>query len=293
MRFDITHNTRYEYEQFVSSCINLAHVLPRNTKTQNCISSQLLINPLPVSTTERTDYFGNRSCHFSIEQDHQILEVTARSLVEIQPNNDWSGLDFGNTCQQVRERLQQSDDKETLLAREFVLDSPLIAHNQQLHNYAAPLFSDSRPFLSAVRELNQKINADFTYDPSFSDVSTPLIEVFEHRRGVCQDFAHLAIGCLRALGYPARYVSGYLETLPPPGQVKLEGSDESHAWFAVYSPGEGWFELDPTNNIAAQDQHIVTAWGRDYSDVAPIRGVIFGGGENHELKVSVNVARLA
>src|SRR5690606_37616973 len=148
------------------------------------------------------------------------------------------------------------------------------------------------PFLSAVRALTQQIYQQFEYDPLFSDVTTPLLDVFKHKRGVCQDFAHLAIACIRANGFPARYVSGYLETLPPPGQEKLMGSDASHAWFAVYSPGEGWFEFDPTNDQMASHQHIVTAWERDYTDVPPLHGVIFSGGETHKLKVSVDVSRV-
>jgi transglutaminase-like putative cysteine protease len=140
-------------------------------------------------------------------------------------------------------------------------------------------------------ELTQRIYNDFTYDPVFSDIATPVSDVFKHKRGVCQDFAHLAIACLRSLGYPARYVSGYLETLPAPGEQKLVGADASHAWFAVYSPGEGWYDFDPTNNQMVSMQHITTAWGRDYSDVTPLRGVIFGGGSGHKLDVSVDVQR--
>src|SRR5690606_1706689 len=148
------------------------------------------------------------------------------------------------------------------------------------------------PFLSAVRALTQQIYQQFEYDPLFSDVTTPLDEVFEHKRGVCQDFAHFAIACIRANGFPARSVSGYLETLPPPGMGQLVGSDASHAWVSGYSPGEGWFEFAPTNDQVAGNQHIVTAWGRDYSDVPPLRGVIFGGGASHKLTVAVDVKRM-
>lgn len=170
---------------------------------------------------------------------------------------------------------------------------PMIQQHTDLAHYAAAFFPDDRPFLSAVMELTEKIYTDFTYDPRFSDVATPLSDVLKHKRGVCQDFAHFAIGCLRSLGYPARYVSGYLETLPPPGQEKLVGADATHAWFEVFSPGEGWFEFDPTNNKMAGEQHITTAWGRDYSDVTPLKGVIFGDGKQHTLSVSVDVQRLA
>jgi transglutaminase-like putative cysteine protease len=173
-----------------------------------------------------------------------------------------------------------------------MLNSPMVQQHTDLADYATPSFSDDRPFLSAVMDLTQRIFADFSYDPQFSDVATPLADVLKHKRGVCQDFAHLAIGCLRSLGYPARYVSGYLETLPAAGQEKLIGADATHAWFAVYSPGEGWYEFDPTNNKMTTEQHITTAWGRDYSDVSPLKGVIFGGGHSPQLQVSVDVQRV-
>ena len=246
-----------------------------------------------MALTERRDYFGNRVCHFAIEGPHRSLEVTARSLVDVREGGSaGSQLDFGNTCAQVLGMLTEDRGGDTLLAREFVLPSPLVEDGAEIRDYAGPFFAADRPFLSAVRALTQSIFQEFRYDTTFSDVSTPVGEVLEHRRGVCQDFAHLAIACVRSMGFAARYVSGYLETLPPPGREKLVGSDASHAWFAVYSPGEGWFEFDPTNDQVAGHQHIVTAWGRDYADVAPLRGVVFGGGEKHRLRVSVDVSRV-
>ncbi len=227
----------------------------------------------------------------SLQSAHTVLELTATSLVEVNAELLGDELDLGNTCARVRQLLREAGDRETLLAREFVLPSPLVDYQDALRDYAAPFLREDRPFVSAVRELTQQIYQDFQYDPDFTDVATPLSEVFRHRKGVCQDFAHLAIGCIRAMGFPARYISGYLETLPPPGREKLVGSDASHAWFAVYSPGEGWFEFDPTNDRMAGNQHIVTAWGRDYADVPPLRGVIFGGGSSHKLSVSVDVNR--
>ena len=188
--------------------------------------------------------------------------------------------------------LAQSSEGDILEAREYLLDSPMIKAFPELKDYAKALFQDERPLLSAVRELTSKIFNEFKYDANSTTVATPLDEVLENRHGVCQDFAHLAIGCLRALGFPARYVSGYLETLPAPGEVKLVGADASHAWFAVFSPGEGWFEFDPTNDIMPAEQHITTAWGRDYSDVTPLRGVIFDGGDSQQLSVSVDVRRI-
>ncbi|MGD9660174.1 MAG: transglutaminase domain-containing protein [Porticoccaceae bacterium] len=292
MRYQVVHHTSYEYIESVSQCINLAYVMPRNTLRQTCLEARLSVSPLPVTATERSDYYGNRAYHFAIEQHHKTLEVTATSLVDVIPGDIGLELDLGNTCAQVRHGLANSGDREVLRSREFILPSPLVEVDGLLRNYGKQFFDDGKPFLSCVRALTQSIYQEFEYDPLFSDVTTPLLDVFKHKRGVCQDFAHLAIACIRANGFPARYVSGYLETLPPPGQEKLMGSDASHAWFAVYSPGEGWFEFDPTNDQMAGHQHIVTAWGRDYTDVPPLRGVIFGGGETHKLKVSVDVSRV-
>lgn len=292
MKYLISHTTRYDYEQPVGSCYNLAYMLPRDTAQQKLKQVDIQVQPSIAMSNRRSDYFGNQVFQFSIEQDHTQLSVTVTSEVEIDKVQSNRNLDFGNTCTYARERLRESSDEACLNAREFLLDSPMIQQHPELAAYAAPSFADDRPFLSAVMELNERIYRDFIYDPEFSDVATPLSEVFKHKRGVCQDFAHFAIGCLRSLGYPARYVSGYLETLPPPGQEKLIGTDATHAWFAVYSSGEGWFEFDPTNNKMAGEQHITTAWGRDYSDVTPLKGVIFGGGQTHQLSVSVDVRRL-
>ena len=293
MLYRVTHRTRYDYEESVGQCHNVAFMMPRNTLRQTCLQADVLVEPQPVALTERRDYFGNRVCHFAIEGPHRSLEVTARSLIDVREGGSaGSQLDFGNTCAQVLGMLADDRDSDTLLAREFVLPSPLVEGGAEIRDYAGPFFAADRPFLSAVRALTQSIFQEFRYDTTFSDVSTPVGEVLEHRRGVCQDFAHLAIACVRSMGFAARYVSGYLETLPPPGHEKLVGSDASHAWFAVYSPGEGWFEFDPTNDLVAGHQHIVTAWGRDYADVAPLRGVVFGGGEKHRLRVSVDVSRV-
>lgn len=291
MQYHIKHVTRYQYKDLVSQCLNLAYMLPRDTERQVCQNAVVRVDPMPQSSAERQDYFGNRSYHFAIEQPHWTLEVTAESWVDVRREYFLPTLDLGCSCDEARQVLSQSRQPADLLAREFILNSPLITVSEQLREYAAPSFNNTRTLLSAVSDLTQRIYNDFQYSPGYTDVSTPLHEVFELRQGVCQDFAHLAIGCIRAMGFPARYVSGYLETLPPPGQAKLLGSDESHAWFAVYSPGEGWFEFDPTNNKMADEQHITTAWGRDYSDVAPLRGVIFGGGDSQDLKVFVDVLR--
>nr|WP_255493840.1 transglutaminase family protein [Pseudomaricurvus sp. HS19] len=169
----------------------------------------------------------------------------------------------------------------------------MIRASSELQEFAAPSFADDRPLLSAVMDLTRRIFKEFSYEPQSTTIATPLHEVLESRKGVCQDFAHLQIGCLRSLGFAAKYVSGYIETLPPPGKEKLVGTDATHAWISVYSPTEGWFEFDPTNECLAGEQHIITAWGRDFFDVTPLKGVIFGGGQTPTLNVSVDVARLA
>lgn len=292
MKYRIQHKTRYHYSLPVSHCYNLAYVLPRATERQRIDDIKIAISPKVSGHTQHTDYFGNHFLQFAIEKDHSELDVSITSELLIKENTHNINLDFGTPCAYVKYLLQNSKDWETLSAREFMLDSPMVQQHADLADYAAPSFANDRPFLSAVLELTQRIFSEFVYDPQFSDVATPLADVLKHKRGVCQDFAHLAIGCLRSLGYPARYVSGYLETLPPPGQEKLVGADATHAWFAVYSPGEGWYEFDPTNNTMTGSQHITTAWGRDYSDVTPLKGVIFGGGLSPQLSVSVDVQRI-
>ena len=292
MRFRVTHSTRYRYAGDVARCYNQACLMPRNTKRQQCVSSSLVVDPAPESAGEYIDYFGNRVSRFSIDERHRELTITATSELVMQEQNLSAPLDFGPTPTQVREQLQTGTDPETLAAREYVLSSPMIRTRPELADYARDLFETDQPFLAAARAFSEKIYQEFTYEPGFTTVTTPVREVLQHRRGVCQDFAQVAIGCLRSLGFAAKYISGYIETEPAPGKEKLVGADATHAWFAAYAPGEGWTEFDPTNNKPAGFQHIVTAEGRDYSDVTPVSGVIFGGGESHRLDVGVTVTRL-
>lgn len=292
MIYRIRHITRYAYDNPVSQCYNKAHLLPRNTPSQRCLDTRISIAPQANWLREHKDYFGNRYCYFMLNEPHLSLEIDITSRIEVTPMQPENALDLGCSVEEARERISLALDSTTLDAREFLLDSAMIRSSDALREYAKPSFTAERSLLSATRDLTRRIFEDFTYDPEFSTIATPLKEVLEHKRGVCQDFAHLAIGCLRSLGFPARYVSGYLETLPPPGEKKLIGADASHAWFAVYSPGDGWFEFDPTNNNMPTGQHIVTAWGRDYADVTPLQGVIFDGGGEQTLEVSVDVARV-
>jgi len=292
MKYRIVHKTEYRYGMTVSQCHNLAHLRPRNLPAQQCLGHRLQIEPLPIDLAEHEDYFGNHVSYFSIQQPHQTLTVTAISEVELEPGNDQLALEGDMPWDEVRRRLAAPLTETARENCQFVLDSPLASATPALCDYAAASFPASRPLLEAVRDLMERVHHEFTYDPGFSTVSTPLAEVLSSRRGVCQDFAHLAIACLRSLGLAARYVSGYLETLPPPGQLKQPGADESHAWFSVYLPEVGWHDFDPTNNRVPLDQHITTAWGRDYADVTPLKGVIFGGDPGHRPQVSVDMDRL-
>jgi transglutaminase-like putative cysteine protease len=290
MKFHITHITRYAYSNPVSQCHNLAHLKPRNLPGQKCFVSQVRIDPTPAVSREYQDFFGNVVNYFGIQQSHAVLTVSAVSEVEVRHLPLTHEGSAAIAWESVRDTLKDPA-MDHLEAALYTLDSPYIQVSQPLKDYAELSFPAARPLLPAVMELMERIHADFTYDPTFSDIATPLHEVLEHKRGVCQDFAHLAIGCLRAIGLPARYVSGYLETLPPPGVAKLQGADASHAWFAVFLPGEGWLDFDPTNNQMPEEQHITTAVGRDFGDVTPVKGVLYGGGE-HELSVSVDVERI-
>lgn len=290
MKYLLNHQTRYSYSEPVSLCHNQAFILPRETEYQQCLSQDLTIHPKPTIQSLREDFFGNHIVYFSIDHPHRELSVAATSEIEIQADIHRLGGD--SPCwENVRDHLHEVRSDENLDAKQYLYDSPLISADEILREFALTVFDPGKPIVEAGDELMGKIYSDFVYDPNFTTISTPLAEVLEHKRGVCQDFAHLAIGCLRSLGLPARYVSGYIETLPAPGEEKLEGSDASHAWFSVYVPSLGWVDFDPTNNKIPHDQHITTAWGRDFSDVSPLKGVIFGGGKN-QLEVKVDVKRL-
>ncbi len=292
IRFRVRHMTHYTYVQRVTHCYNLANVVPRNTQRQRCISNRVIVSPNPAVTRRRTDYFGNEAYHFEIQRSHRELVITSESEIEVREDDRGLNLDLGASYQETLEYLGKNQSHETLEAREFLLNSPMIECTAALAEYARPSFVADQSLRSCVSDLTSRIFSEFAYDPHFTTIATPMAEVLEHKRGVCQDFAHLQVGCLRSMGIPAKYVSGYIETLPSPGEKKLVGADATHAWIAYFSPNEGWIEFDPTNDKPAANQHIVTALGRDYLDVTPVKGVIFGGGETPLLNVSVDVARL-
>jgi len=288
MHYAITHTTTYQYSDEVSVSHHLARLRPRQLPGQRCLRCEQQITPAPAVRSEHDDYFGNAAMFFAIYEPHEQLEVCTRTEVEVSPAAMPPAAETP-PWESVRDGFTGDMSSEALAAYEFIFDSALVKATAEFAAYATESFPPQRPLMEGVIDLTRRIHQDFTFDPKATSVATPLNEVLSSRRGVCQDFAQLQIACLRSLGLPARYVSGYLETKPPPGRPRLAGADASHAWVSVYSPGAGWIYVDPTNNLAPANRHITLAWGRDFSDVSPIRGVILGGGE-HTLKVAVDVS---
>jgi transglutaminase-like putative cysteine protease len=287
--YAITHRTTYAYASAVSFSHHLMHLRPRETPRQRLLDFTLGFTPAVAITFPRLDYYENATTFLAIERPHRKLVVTARSRVQVIA----PALPDPATTpawEVVRDSCASDVLTADSAAGEFLFNSRHIISRAEYAEYAAVSFLPQRPLLDALRDLTARIFRDFKFDPRATTTATPVEEVFRKRRGVCQDFAHLGISCLRSLGLPARYVSGYLETMPPPGKPRLVGADASHAWLAAWCPGYGWIDADPTNNVLPSDRHVVVAWGRDFSDVSPLRGVVVGGGE-HRLRVSVDVAR--
>jgi len=266
---------------------------PRIYSGQELMEYSCVISPEPDDISHYSDFFGNNATRFSMQHQHKKLSVTSKSLINKIPVNtidlisNWSKQ---ITLQEMHD-LFSVFDPELLDVKQYILESPLVRKiSKSIKEYALQSFSTNRSVFDSVMELTQRIYNDFKYDPGYTNISTPLKVVFQDKKGVCQDFAHIAIACLRSVGLPARYVSGYIETLPPPGEEKLIGVDASHAWFSTFLPKYGWVDFDPTNNQIPSFQHIVVAWGRDYYDVNPLKGVIYSNGEN-KMKVSVDISR--
>lgn len=289
MKYKVTHLTCYDYSDPVLLSHHVARVTPRELPRQRCHAHDLEIHPAAAVKSERTDYFGNKVCFFSLQNTHAALAVTATSLVEVEPAPTSTEPGANPSWADVQAAFQAESWADDVAAQEFIYDSPLIPRVAGMEDYAAQSFEQDKPLVDCVLDLTSRIHRDFAYDPKATTVATPLGDVWKNRRGVCQDFAHLQIACLRSLGIPARYVSGYLETIPPPGKERLVGADASHAWVSFFCPGAGWLDVDPTNNVMPSTRHITLAWGRDFNDVSPIRGVILGG-SIQVLKVSVDVA---
>jgi transglutaminase-like putative cysteine protease len=290
MLYAVSHRTVYRYETAASLSYHLAHLQPRETPRQRVLDVEVEVQPAPAISTTRTDLYGNAVTFLSVDNPHTELRVVATSRVRVAPAN-LPAPGATPPWETVRDACASDVLDEHSQAGEFMHESPRVAPAGAYAGYAAESFLAGRPLLDALCEFTARIYRDFRFDPRATTVATPVAEVFRNRRGVCQDFAHLGIACLRSLGRPARYVSGYLETQPPAGRQRLVGADASHAWYSVWCPGFGWIDADPTNNLLPGDRHLTVAWGRDYSDVSPLRGVVVGGGE-HELDVGVDMVRI-
>lgn len=291
MIYRIKHVTTYRYSQPVSMCHNEAHLIPRDRADQSLLFNEISVEPAPEGTSGYRDYFGNDVTFFSVQQPHEKLVVTAESLVEVRAVVAPPPLQ-STPWERVRELLREHRTPETLDALQYVFDSPFIRCSDGLAAYARDSFPPGRPIVEAAIDLMQRMHREFKYDPNATTIATPIDEVLAKREGVCQDFAHLMIGAVRSLGLPARYVSGYLRTYSKDNTditPALVGADASHAWVSVYCGGLGWLDFDPTNNTMPADAHITIAWGRDYDDVSPVKGVILGGGDEHTISVGVSV----
>jgi transglutaminase-like putative cysteine protease len=293
LKYHITHKTWYAYSELAPVCHNLVHLAPRELDHQKCSEYRLAIDPAPAFFATRPDYFGNRTEYFSIESGHRSLEIVAESVVEVHALEEisihdvpWEDCVVTSSGQDGTRSVQLPVEP---MHAQLTFASPRVPLLAELGEYAAKSFVPKRSIVQALVDLNVRIHHEFKFDPRATTVDTPLWEVLNLRRGVCQDFAHLATGCLRSMGIAARYVSGYLRTTPPPGKPRLIGADASHAWCSAWCGPLGWVDIDPTNNCLVGDSHVTIAWGRDYSDVCPIQGVFVGGGE-HRISVSVDVA---
>lgn len=287
MLYEISHRTSYRYEYPVTQSQHLIHLAPRAVVRQTVGRHVLLVEPTPTWRHDFTDYFGNPAAVLGIDDEHKELVMHARTTVEVKPRGDidlLAGMSWEATARQAATRGNALD----LEAIQYALPSPATATSADVVDYAKLSFATGRPVLAVAWDLTCRIFDGFAFDSQATDVSTPVSEVLRKRRGVCQDFAHLALACLRAFRVPARYVSGYLLTHPPSGMPRLQGADASHAWISVWSPDIGWVDFDPTNRVLPSDEHIVFAYGREYGDISPISGVLLGGG-SHAVDVAVDV----
>ena len=283
----VRHRTTYRYLQDVSHSWHLAHLKLRDTPVQTVHDSVVTLSLDTASRTDRDDYFGNPTELFSIDQPHTQLDVLAESHVRVEPRPERVSRD-SLSHEDVRKLLENPSLDEARDAVQFLFDSPLTKFTGDIAAYGIVSFPPGRPLLASAIELMNRIHKDFRYDTTVTDATTPVDRVYEIRAGVCQDLAHAGIAAMRSIGLPARYVSGYLLTQPPPGQQRMLGADASHAWFSVWAPPFGWVDLDPTNNVLVGDTHVTACWGRDYGDVAPVAGIILGG-HDHVVDVGVDV----
>ncbi len=290
--YEVRHRTNYRYEDYVTASYGRACLRPRATPYQQVRSNLIEIHPAADVLSEHTDLFGNHSHYIEVRTRHTELRVGKTSVVSVtMPAPDREALDRW-TVASAADELGTAATTPRATHAAYTLPSSLVELTPAVREYADGILPPDRPLGEALADLYHRIYTDFRYAKGATGVSTTLTEVLEQRSGVCQDFAHLAAGCLRAVGLPARYVSGYIETAPPPGKPKLEGSDATHAWVAAMVPGATWVDLDPTNNHFADSRYVTTAWGRDFRDVSPLRGVIFTESPTSTLEVLVDVIPL-
>jgi len=291
MTYQIVHKTTYKYKHPVSLGDHVTYLTPRLKPNQVCTAHELRVTPAPAEMIERLDYFGNPVTFFTIQEPHEELRIEARSRVAMDgPSVLWP--EHAPAWDEIVHNLPADFSAEGLDAYQFVFESPRIKPGAEFAAYASESFPPARPLTEALLDFTSRIHQEFKFDSKATTVKTSPREVLRLKRGVCQDFAHLQVACLRSLGLPARYVSGYLRTTPPPGRTRLIGADASHAWVSVYCPGTGWLDVDPTNDVIPGEGHVTLAWGRDYGDVSPVRGVILGG-RDHELDVGVDMEPLS
>jgi transglutaminase-like putative cysteine protease len=291
VRYRVVHETRYHYQSTVSLSQQYLHLTPRSFAHQQTESHLIWLDPAVNECKEGLDYFGNHTRHVSITLPHESLLVHAESTVVLSPRPGLAQIGATLPWESVRDMMGKERSAATLEACRYLYASPHVTSFPALEAYARQSYTPGRPQLDAALDLTQRIFDDFEFDAKATEISTPLEQVLRGQRGVCQDFAHLMIGCLRSIGLPARYLSGYILTHPPPGKPRLVGADASHAWVSVYCPPLGWIDFDPTNRCLVQHEHITLGWGRDFSDVTPMRGIVLGGG-NQELDVQVTVTPL-
>lgn len=290
MKFRVRHYTEYSYPEPVNTCYNRLCLAPVTNQFHQCVSSEIGIIPTPDERAARKDFFGNNLLFFAVYKEHKKLRINSTSVVTIEtPVEIQAARALKITWNDAAAEMRATGTDHEVL--QYTLPSSYVPQSDLINAFAADCFPEGKSMWDACEALMVKINKSIEFKPGFTTVNTPVESVLKMKKGVCQDLAHLMITCLRGVGLPARYVSGYIETLPPPGKQKLVGADASHAWVAVYFPGAGWVEFDPTNNLVPKDAHIRVAYGRDYYDVAPIKGIVFNSGEQ-ALVVKVDVERL-
>jgi transglutaminase-like putative cysteine protease len=289
-RYRVSHRTIYSYDDEVTDSLGIAYLVPRELPWQRVVSRELVLSPAPSDHSEDLDYYGNTTTYFQVTEPHRVLDIVATSEVEVEAEQH--SADALAQPWEAARPAARPDVPDAWRAEDLALPSALADQTGEAHAYAATSLTPGRPVGEAVVEVMHRIHADFSYDKTATTVTTTVDDIFAKRAGVCQDFAHLTLACLRSHGLAVRYVSGYLATTPPPGKERIVGADATHAWAAVWIPGDGWLALDPTNDQLVNDRYVTVAWGRDYADVPPVKGVIFTEARSSTLRVEVDVAPL-